>query len=146
MFFKFYLHMPLLFHIKEYLSFKKKHIYHSKRNWSHFRLPKFCHSSIYVITIVRFGYTPIQNLSSFPQQTSMYFREVISFDHFVIISLRALFWMIMSATEKILNFTAAVTQRTRQLESTLILRRYYVDTSKTKFRPISMSFPCTFSM
>ena len=36
------------------------------------------------------------------------------------------------------------TKRAHHVESTLIRRRYYFDTSKTKFRRISTSFPCTF--
>ena len=39
-----------------------------------------------------------------------------------------------------------ITQRAHHVESTLIRRGYYVDTSKTKFRRISTSFPRTFSM
>ena len=38
------------------------------------------------------------------------------------------------------------TQRAHHVESTSIQRGYYVDTSKTKFRRISTSFPRTFSM
>ena len=40
----------------------------------------------------------------------------------------------------------AYTQRAHHVESTWIRRGYYVDTSKTKFRRISTSFPRTFSM
>ena len=39
-----------------------------------------------------------------------------------------------------------ITQRTRHVESTSIPLGYYVDTSKTKYRQISTSFPRTFSM
>ena len=38
----------------------------------------------------------------------------------------------------------ALTQRAHHVESTLIRRRYYIDTLKTKFRRISTSFPHTF--
>ena len=39
-----------------------------------------------------------------------------------------------------------IAQRAHHVESTSIRRGYYVDTSKTKFRRISTSFPRTFSM
>ena len=39
-----------------------------------------------------------------------------------------------------------ITQRTRHVESTSIPLGYYVDTSKTKYRQISTSFPRIFSM
>ena len=39
-----------------------------------------------------------------------------------------------------------LTQRALHVELTLIRRRYYVDTWKTKFRQISTSFSRTFSM
>ena len=38
------------------------------------------------------------------------------------------------------------TQRAHHVESMSIRRGYYVDTSKSKFRRISTSFPRTFSM
>ena len=38
---------------------------------SRFSLRKFCRSSIYVITIVKFSNRPIQNLFNFPNRTSM---------------------------------------------------------------------------
>ena len=57
-----------LSHIKDYISFKKKR--------GRFSLPKFCRSSIYVITIVKFSNKPIQNLFNFPQETSMDFCKV----------------------------------------------------------------------
>ena len=44
---------------------------HFKRNWPRFSLPKFCRSSIYVIAIVKFSNSPIQNILNFPQWTSM---------------------------------------------------------------------------
>lgn len=70
-------------------------------------MQKFCRSIIYVITIVKFNNSHIWNLFNFLQQIKD-FCKVISSNHFVIISLRAWFWMIMSATVKILNFTLAV--------------------------------------
>ena len=39
-----------------------------------------------------------------------------------------------------------VSQRTHHVQSMSIRRRYYVDTSETKFRRISTSFPHSFSM
>ena len=48
-----------------YFCFMKKIIYYFKRNWLRFNLPKFCCSSIYVITIVKFNNRPIQNLFNF---------------------------------------------------------------------------------
>ena len=47
--------------------FIQKIIYDLKRNWPRFSFPKFCPSSIYVITIVKFSNSPIQNVFSFPQ-------------------------------------------------------------------------------
>ena len=54
----------------------QKIIYHLKRNWLRCSLPKFCRSSIYVITIVKFSNRPIQNLFNFPQETSVDFCKV----------------------------------------------------------------------
>ena len=51
--------------------FIRKIIYHLKRNWPRFSLPKFCRSSIYVITIAKFSNSPMQNVFNFPQWTSM---------------------------------------------------------------------------
>ena len=59
-----------------HFCFIKKIIYHLKRNFTRFSLPKFCRSSNYVITIVEFRNRPIQNLHSFPQRTSMDFSKV----------------------------------------------------------------------
>ena len=59
-----------------HFCFIKKIIYHLKRNFTRFSLPKFCRSSIYVITIVEFRNRPIQNLLNFPQRTSMDFSKV----------------------------------------------------------------------
>ena len=42
------------------------------------------------------------------------------------------------------TFPELTTQRAHHVESMSIRRQYYVDTSKTKFRRISMSFPRTF--
>ena len=47
---------------------------------------------------------------------------------------------------KILHFRTTYPQRAHHVESTSIRRGYYVETSKTKFRRVSTSFPCTFSM
>ena len=52
--------------------FIQKIIFHLKRNWPHFSLPKFCRSSIYV----KFRNRPIQNLLNFPQRTSIDFFKV----------------------------------------------------------------------
>ena len=54
-----------------HLCFIQKIIYHFKRNWPRFSLQKFCRSSIYVITIIKFGNSSIQTLFNFPDQTSM---------------------------------------------------------------------------
>ena len=56
-----------MFHIKDYLSFKKKKV----------SSLKFCCSTIYVITIENLSNKPIQNLLNFPQQTSMDFCKVV---------------------------------------------------------------------
>ena len=53
----------------------------------------------------------------------------------------------ISITKKVINlYFLDTTQRALHVESTSIRRGYYVDTSKTKFRPISTSFPRTSSM
>ena len=59
-----------------YYCFIQKIIYHLKRNWPRFSLPKFCRISIYVITIVKFSNRSIQNPFNFPQRTSMDFCKV----------------------------------------------------------------------
>ena len=59
-----------------HLCFIQKIIYHLKRIWPRFSLPKFYCSSIYVITFVKFRYRSVQNLLSFPQRTSMDFSKV----------------------------------------------------------------------
>ena len=51
-----------------HFCFIQKIFYHLKRNWPRFSLSKFCRSSIYVITIVKFSNSPIQNLINFPQR------------------------------------------------------------------------------
>ena len=48
-----------------HFCFIQKIIYHLKRNWPRFRLPKFFRSSIYVIIIVKFSNSPIQNVFNF---------------------------------------------------------------------------------
>ena len=45
-------------------------------------LPKFCRSSICVITIVKFSNSPVQNVFNFPQWTSMDFCKV-EFNYFL---------------------------------------------------------------
>ena len=59
-----------------HFCFIQKIFYHLKRNWPRFSLPKFCRSNIYVITIVKFSNSPIQNVFSFPRWTSMNFCKV----------------------------------------------------------------------
>ena len=54
----------------------QKVIYHLQKNWPYCSLPKFCRSSIYVITIVKFSNRSIQNLFNLLQQTSMDFCKV----------------------------------------------------------------------
>ena len=54
-----------------HFCFIQKIIHHLKINWPRFSLPKFCRSSIYVITIVIFSNRYIENLFNFPQRTSM---------------------------------------------------------------------------
>ena len=54
-----------------HLCFIQKIIYHFKRNWPRFSLPKFCRSSFYVITIIKFSNSSIQTLFNFPDRTSM---------------------------------------------------------------------------
>ena len=57
--------MCLLNFISTCLCFIQKLIYHLKRNWPRFSLPKICRSSIYVIAIVKFSNRPIQIYSIF---------------------------------------------------------------------------------
>ena len=71
-----------------------------------FSLPKFCRSSIQVIAIVKFGYTPIQNLLNFAQQTPMDFCKVHQIVH-VRISLGNKFQLKLT----ILNFYQGNTKR-----------------------------------
>ena len=59
-----------------HFCFIQKIIYHLKKNWSCFSLLKSCRSSIYVITIVKFRDSPIQNVFNFSQRTSMNFCKV----------------------------------------------------------------------
>ena len=82
---------PLNFISTCHFCFIQKIIYHLIRNWARFSLPKFCRSSIYVITNVKFSNSLIQNIFSFLQWTSMDFRKV-----------KRLTLMVMSQTSYIL--------------------------------------------
>ena len=57
---------------------------HWQRNWPRFSFPKFCWSSIYVITFVKFSNRSIQILFNFLQRTSMDFCKVYSFKNCVL--------------------------------------------------------------
>ena len=62
-----------------HFCFIRKIIYHLKRNQPCFSLLKFCRSSIYVITIVKFSNSSFQTIFNFPDRMSMDFCKMIQF-------------------------------------------------------------------